>query len=241
MSPGDRGVHYAAAVETVALGFIWYAVLLFSLTAHEAAHAWAAWRGGDPTAYHGGQVGLDPRPHIRREPFGTLYFPIASYVLSGWMFGWASTPYDPRWAAAHPRRAAWMALAGPGANALLVVAAAVCIRAGLASGLFVPAESLSFTAVVEASSGAGWSLVATLLSVGLTLNLLLCLFNLLPFPPLDGSGALALFLPSSVARVVEGWFRKPAVALSGILVAWYAIGAIFRPVYRGLVIWLFGA
>jgi hypothetical protein len=50
----------------------YFAVFLFSTTLHEAAHAWAALRGGDPTAYHGGQVSLDPMPHIRREPFGMV-------------------------------------------------------------------------------------------------------------------------------------------------------------------------
>ena len=80
------------------LGIAWYAVLLFSLTFHEAAHAFAALRGGDRTAYLGGQVSLDPTPHIRREPLGTVVFPIVIYLISGggWMFGWASTPFDPR-------------------------------------------------------------------------------------------------------------------------------------------------
>ena len=77
---------------------IWYVALLFSLTLHEASHAWAAMKGGDRTAYHGGQVSLDPMPHIRREPFGTVVVPLLSFALSGWMIGWASTPYDPRWA-----------------------------------------------------------------------------------------------------------------------------------------------
>jgi hypothetical protein len=51
-------------------GLVFYVVFLHSTTLHEAAHAWAALKGGDPTAYHGGQVTLDPRPHIRREPIG---------------------------------------------------------------------------------------------------------------------------------------------------------------------------
>ena len=76
----------------------WLLVFIFSLTAHEAAHAWAAKRLGDLTAYQGGQVTLDPIPHIRREPLGMLIIPIASYFSSGWMFGWASAPFNFAWA-----------------------------------------------------------------------------------------------------------------------------------------------
>ncbi|HEX7241363.1 MAG TPA: hypothetical protein VF263_13895, partial [Longimicrobiaceae bacterium] len=90
----------------LAQGLTYYIVFLFSTTLHEAAHAWAAYRGGDPTAYHGGQVSLDPRPHIRREPVGMVLLPVVSVLLSGWPFGFASAPYDPNWAVRHPKRAA---------------------------------------------------------------------------------------------------------------------------------------
>src|SRR5205807_5041545 len=89
-------------------GAVWYIVFLLSTTCHEAAHALAAKLGGDLTAFHGGQVSLDPTPHIRREPIGMLVAPILSYLMGGWMMGWASAPYDPFWARRHPRRAAWM-------------------------------------------------------------------------------------------------------------------------------------
>ena len=117
---------------------IWYVALLFSLTLHEASHAWAAMKGGDRTAYHGGQVSLDPMPHIRREPFGTVVVPLLSFALSGWMIGWASTPYDPRWAYTYPKRAAWMSVAGPAANFLLILLAATAIRIGMMVGVFEP-------------------------------------------------------------------------------------------------------
>src|SRR5512135_3414539 len=102
---------------------IYYLVFLLSTTFHEAAHAWAALLGGDPTAYHGGQVSLDPRAHIRREPMGMLVIPLLSALISGWPMGFASAPYDPAWARRHPRRAAWIALAGPAANLTLVLLA----------------------------------------------------------------------------------------------------------------------
>ena len=113
------------------MGLALYAGFLFSTVLHEAAHALAAKRGGDWTAYHGGQVSLDPLPHIRREPLGTVVVPLISYFLGGWMIGWASTPYDPFWAQAHPRRAAWMSLAGPAANFLVVLLAFLLIRIDL--------------------------------------------------------------------------------------------------------------
>ena len=91
--------------------FIWFAAFLFSFTAHEAAHAWAAMKGGDLTAYHGGQVTLNPLPHIERSPIGMVAVPLVSYFLGGWMIGWASAPYDAGWARIYPRRAAWMAAA----------------------------------------------------------------------------------------------------------------------------------
>ncbi len=95
--------------DIFALGAVWYVVFLLSLTCHEAAHALAAKIGGDLTAFHAGQVTLDPTPHIRREPFGTILFPLLSFLLSsgGWMIGWGSAPYDPTWQQRYPRRAAW--------------------------------------------------------------------------------------------------------------------------------------
>jgi hypothetical protein len=133
-------------------GLVWYVVFLFSVSLHEAAHAWAAKRGGDPTAYLAGQVTLDPRPHIRREPFGMVMLPILTVLLSGWPIGYASAPYDPHWAMNHPRRAAWMSLAGPGANLLLVFVASAVIWAGIAAGVFAIPESVRAGSVVATAT-----------------------------------------------------------------------------------------
>src|SRR2546428_3888294 len=118
--------------ELIALGFIWYVAFLFSTTCHEAAHALAAKIGGDETAFAGGQVSLNPVPHIQREPWGMVVFPILSLIVTGNLFGWASAPYDPLWERRHPRRAAWMALAGPATNYTLMLIAAVILRLGWA-------------------------------------------------------------------------------------------------------------
>ena len=218
----------------MALGLVWYVVFLFSLCCHEAAHALAAHLGGDPTAFRAGQMTLNPLPHIRREPFGTVVVPALSYVAGGWMIGWASAPYDPAWRRQHPRRAAWMALAGPGANCILVIAAAIAIRVGLAAGVFTLPSSLGFTHIVGAASPASLP-VATLVSILFSLNLLLATFNLLPVPPLDGSEAIGLLLPENLARRLADFTRGGTFALLGILAAWFVFDRLFAPVFTGAI------
>ncbi len=209
---------------------VWYAVFLLSTTLHEAAHAWAAKRGGDLTAYHGGQVSLDPRPHIRREPFGMVVLPVLSLVLSGFPFGFASTPYDPVWAERHPRRAAWMSLAGPAANLLLVVSAGLLVRLGIAAGGLATPESVRITEIVAGAPGA-WSTAAFVLSLFFSLNLILATLNLIPLPPLDGSGALPLVLPGPLAERWRGFVRQPGLAWIGLVGVMMFFGEVFRPVF----------
>jgi hypothetical protein len=127
-------------VDKLADGLLWYMAFLFSTTLHEASHAFAAFRLGDRTAYEGGQLTLDPIPHILREPFGTVVVPIISFLLGGWMIGWASVPYDPQWAYDNPRSSAKMSAAGPAANLLLALLAALAIRLGIMGGLFSPPD-----------------------------------------------------------------------------------------------------
>jgi Zn-dependent protease len=214
----------------------YYVVFLFSTTLHEAAHAWAAKRGGDLTAYHGGQVSLDPVPHIRREPIGMVVLPLVSVLLSGWPFGFASAPYDPAWAQRHPRRAAMMALAGPAANLLLVVAAGILLRALAAAGVFHAPESVSFAHLAEAGAGGVWDSLGTVLSVFFSLNLLLAVFNLLPLPPLDGSGALPLFMsPEGSRNYQQLLWSNPALGWMGIFLAWQLVDVVFDPIFLGAV------
>src|ERR1700675_5002852 len=98
--------------QFIVTGLIWYVVFLFSTTCHEGAHALVAKVGGDPTAFHGGQVSLNPLPHIQREKWGLVVVPILTYILPPhWMIGWASAPYDPEWQARYPRRAGRRGLA----------------------------------------------------------------------------------------------------------------------------------
>jgi Zn-dependent protease len=212
-------------------GLVWYVVFLFSTSLHEASHAWAALRGGDPTAYLGGQVSLDPRPHIRREPFGMVFLPLFTAVTSGWPIGYASAPYDPIWAMNHPRRAAWMSLAGPAANLLLVLVAAAVIHGGIAAGFFAEPATVNGSSIVAATGDGVASAGALLVSAFFTLNLILFLFNLMPLPPLDGSGAVGLLLTESMAVRFQQAMRHPVLAIGGILVAWTIFGPIFRKAF----------
>src|ERR1700679_4089938 len=117
-------------------GAMWFGAFLLSTTCHEASHAWVAFRLGDDTAMKGGQVTLNPVPHIRREPVGMVVVPIISWFAGGWIIGWASAPYSVEWARQHPRRAALMALAGPATNLALALAAALLIRVGYEWNVF---------------------------------------------------------------------------------------------------------
>ena len=153
--PVGRGATHGtrAGMTDIASGLVYYVVFLFSTVLHEAAHALAAKLGGDLTAYHGGQVTLDPRPHVKREPFGMVVLPLLTSVLSGWPLGYASAPYDPRWALRYPKRAAWMALAGPGANLAILVVAALGLRLGGLAGVFYAPPSVTFGHLAASDSG----------------------------------------------------------------------------------------
>jgi len=201
--------------DKLAEGFIWYAAFLFSTTCHEAAHAFVAQRGGDRTAALGGQVTLNPIPHIRREPFGMVVIPLLSFFLfSGGMIGWASAPYDPLWERRHPRRSAWMALAGPAANFSLMLLAGLALRGVLYFSADLPTTGTP-------------SLLPHTLFVVFSLNLLLGTFNLLPVPPLDGSTGIMLFMKENRAQRYLDWLRGNNFAMAGLLVGL----VVFREIY----------
>ncbi|HXX16480.1 MAG TPA: site-2 protease family protein [Candidatus Eremiobacteraceae bacterium] len=205
--------------ELLVLGFIYYVVFLFSTTCHEAAHSLVAKLGGDNTAALGGQVSLNPIPHIRRSPYGMVVFPLLSFfLLNGGMIGFASAPYDPNWARRHPHRSALMALAGPATNFLLMLLGAIGLRVGATLHL------------IQWSSRGPHGFPAVLLYVLFSLNLLLGVFNLLPVPPLDGSSVVMLLMTEDRARGYLDWIRAGTFALPGILVSLVIFRYIFPPV-----------
>jgi len=202
----------------IVIGFISYVVFLFSTTCHEASHALAAKLGGDETAALGGQITLNPMPHIRREPWGMVVFPILALVFTGRIIGWASAPFNPEWQYRHPKRSAWMALAGPAANFTLMLIAVVLIHAGMKFDWF------------HAGPGGQAGLPEIVLVTFYRLNLLLGVFNLLPVPPLDGSTGIMLLMGDSTARSYLDWLRTSPYRLVGLLVAFYGFRYIYGPI-----------
>jgi Zn-dependent protease len=217
--------------QLIIQALVWYVAFLVSVTLHEASHAFVALKLGDPTAYHGGQVTLDPTPHIRREPFGMCVVPLLTFFLGGWMLGWGTAPYDPQWALKHPRKSCWMSLAGPGANLFLMILTGILIRIGLATGFFAAPESISFTRLVFVVGYDRLAGMATFISILFSLNLILLCFNLLPLPPLDGSALPLMFLQRSDAQRYMTMLHNPQFSLFGIIIAWHVFGFVFPPLH----------
>lgn len=171
------------------------ALVMLSAIVHEVAHGWAALRCGDPTAKEAGRLTLDPRAHL--DGFGSVVLPLIMAFLGGPVFAFAKpVPYNPR-RLRNPRRDELVvALAGPASNLLQAFLGWALLCA--AYRWAIPAWTaglLPFWLVDGAVS-----LLATYMSV----NLVLCFFNLIPFPPLDGSKVLLFFLKGEArARFYE--------------------------------------
>lgn len=222
---------------------VWYVVFLFSTTFHEFMHAFVAYRAGDRTAYDGGQVTLDPMPHLRRSPFGMILWPLLSFFMSGggWMFGWASAPYDRHWADRHPTRYALMSASGPLANFILVGVGIVAIQALVARGvlIFSPRPGLDSLAIAVGSGSPALEAAAMALSVLVSLNVVLGVFNLIPVPPLDGFSVLEGLAPRSTAQFFQTVRFTPAYQFLGLAVAWYLGPALTGPALAVVIMILY--
>lgn len=193
-----------------------YVVLLFSLSVHEAAHAWAALRLGDDTAAREGRVSLNPIVHI--DPIGTVLMPLAQFLASGIpLLAWAKpTPvvavnFRPGWFRSGQ---VIVAAAGPLSNIVL----ATCFLTGFVALRFVTLDEGLY------------SFLATLMGTGVLLNASLALFNLLPLPPLDGSHMASWGLPRGLGerydRLMEPLGSWPLL----ILVASGVLGTVLSPI-----------
>jgi Zn-dependent protease len=214
--------------DFLAMAPLWYVAFLFSTVCHEAAHALVAKWGGDRTAYAGGQVTLDPIPHVKREPFGLIVIPLITLLASkgGSMFGWGSAPFDPFWQIRYPRRAAVMALAGPATNFLIAFVAAVLMQLLIKAGIF----ELARVGLVAAPAGGLWDGLAVFLRILFILNVILGVFNLLPVPPLDGYSALGLILPESMFLKLLEFSRSSGFGFFGIFIAYELSKVVVGPV-----------
>jgi Zn-dependent protease len=211
---------------------IYLIVLLFAISAHEAAHAWMSYRFGDDTAYLLGRVTLNPAKHT--DPVGTLLIPIVGFIAANAgvtipLIGWGKpTPVNPlRWRD-KDKANVLVSLAGIMANSLIAVCAFVILKALLVSGVLD--RGLLVNVILNRTQGAGVMEPVTLfLNYALIMNLSLAIFNLLPFPPLDGSKVLATILPDSMQSVIAVLEQFGYIIL---LVAVYfgLFSAIFSPV-----------
>ncbi len=178
---------------------IWVLPLVIAITFHEAAHGFVAWRLGDPTAYRRGRVTFNPLKHI--DLFGTIVLPALLFLArSPFLFGYAK-PVPVNFAALRrPRRdMVLVALAGPGMNLALAVAAALILRALLS----IDAETSSW-------------LVDTL-TIAMFINVILAVFNMLPLPPLDGGRVAVGLLPPTLARPLARLERYGLLILIAVL------------------------
>ncbi|HJX93567.1 MAG TPA: site-2 protease family protein [Pyrinomonadaceae bacterium] len=210
---------------------IYMAVLLFAISAHEAAHAWMSYKFGDDTARLLGRITLNPLAHT--DPIGTLLIPIAGFVLGHMggaaanipLIGWGKpTPVNPlRWRNKNVANV-MVSIAGILANLTIAFFALVLIKIIQHTNLFDDGTSLS--GIFEP--------VWMFLTRALLLNVSLAVFNLLPFPPLDGSKVLWTILPDSLKPVLEILERFGFI----ILLIFMQIGLldlIFRPVMTVLM------
>lgn len=164
-------------------------VLLLSLVVHESAHAYAALRLGDDTAERMGRISLNPLVHL--DPVGSFLVPAMGLMMGGFVIGWAKpVPVNTMRLGNPLRDHALVAAAGPASNLLLALVAAILL--GVVTGW-------AHTHPGVTGPGDGLVFLSRLLGVGIKINVLLALFNLIPLPPLDGSWILMTFLRGEAA------------------------------------------
>ncbi len=162
---------------------VWSVPVLFAITLHEVGHGWAAMMLGDSTAKDMGRLSINPLKHI--DPVGTVVVPLIMFFASGFIFGWAK-PVPVNWNQLNNKKRdiALVALAGPGANLLMVA-------------FWLLIAKLFITAADQGNSVAH---ILTLMAwAGIVINSLLMILNLFPLPPLDGSRVVFSLLPESIA------------------------------------------
>jgi Zn-dependent protease len=178
---------------------IYMVVLLLAISAHEAGHAWMSYKFGDDTAYMLGRVTLNPVAHT--DPIGTLLIPIISFVLgmvggalgSVPLIGWGKpTPVNPRKWERYKLANVMVSVAGVLANLILLFIGFVAARIMLTQGFHI-----------GDFFGQSTNPLAIFVGNMMLLNMSLFVFNLLPFPPLDGSKILGTFLPAAAQPVLE--------------------------------------
>lgn len=199
---------------------LWVVPVLFAIVVHEVAHGWVACYFGDKTAKMRGRLTLNPIKHI--DPIGTIVVPVMMFVLqTGFLFGWAKpVPVDPRNFKKPVQHMAIVALAGPFSNFVMAFIWASMMKLVL---IFNPAISVTSTALIYMAH------------IGIIINIMLGVLNLLPIPPLDGGRILAAFLPKRYLPVLTriepyGFFILLALMLTNIL--WFVLNPLVAISYN---------
>jgi Zn-dependent protease len=174
-------------------------VVLLSVTVHEAMHAWTAKRMGDPTAEAAGRMTLNPLPHI--DPIGSVLVPaLLLLTKSPFLIAWAKpvpvNPYNFR----NPRRGnLWVSLGGPASNLGLAFFSAAVFRLLPAGGAHDRAVVLNAIFGDHTEPFTGLQILLAIAALAVIVNVALAIFNMIPIPPLDGSGVLMGLLPEKAA------------------------------------------
>ncbi len=197
--------------------FIWAIPVLFAITLHEVAHGWVAAQFGDKTAQRLGRLSLNPIRHI--DPIGTVIVPCILFFVGGFIFGWAKpVPVDWRNLNNPKRDMALVALAGPFANILMALCWGMIAKIG-----FSISSDNTWIAMIFANMGVA----------GIIINLWLCILNLIPIPPLDGSRVVSSFLSTQAAETYNKLERFGLIILL-LLLATGILSKILLPVTHSL-------
>ena len=192
-------------LSTLAVELISVLALVMGSSFHEASHALAAHLCGDDTAKEAGRLTLNPLSHI--DPVGSVLLPVAQVFLHGPIIAFAKpVPYNPYRLKNRKTDEAIVAVAGPLSN---------LVQALLCAALYQAAKAAYLSSFAE-----GWLCVAQALSVFVYVNLMLCFFNLLPIPPLDGSKVIGIFLPIEARErfyVIERYAMLVLIVLLWVL------------------------
>ena len=181
-------------------------VLVLAFSVHECAHAWTAWRLGDPTAKMLGRVTLNPLKHL--DPLGSVFMPLLALVYHWPLIGWAKpTPVTARNFKNYRRDDILVTLAGPASNILsATVALILLIVIKHSGGINAVATAVALASNMPGISIAGLPIltpISLFLYYVILINLLLFVFNLIPIPPLDGSHILRHFLPYRALQLYD--------------------------------------
>ena len=217
------GLAELTLIQKIAVGAL---PVIFAITVHEFAHGWVASKFGDQSAKMLGRLTLNPIKHI--DPIGTILVPIVLLIFTGFVFGWAKpVPVNANNFKSPRTDMAWVAIAGPISNFLMAIAWAVVLKIGLLLQTSTPdiGQFLIYSGVI-----------------GVSINLILAILNLLPIPPLDGSHIASAFLSKRLAWQFNRIAPYGFVILIGLMLLGLLTPLIMEPfnMVRGLLFTMVG-